>query len=130
MKSLFTTGSGQPAALTFFEGERCFGQPLELRRVQPHRAVLFHLRHQFVRDVVEREHFFFADAEQDCCRKPRLVMIAFAARFMHAVSSTSTGGLPGPAQMARLPVCIAAFTTPGPPVTQQQSHQLRARRSP
>ena len=36
---------------------------------------------------------------------------------MHAVSSTYTGGLPGPAQMARLPVCMAAFTTPGPPVT-------------
>ena len=44
-------------------------------------------------------------------------MMALAARFMHAVSSTYTGGLPGPAQMARLPVCIAAFTTPGPPVT-------------
>src|SRR6266704_2576949 len=41
-----------------------------------------------------------------------------AARFMHAVSSTRTGGLPGPAQIARLPVCIAAFTTAGPPVTQ------------
>src|SRR5213078_1044028 len=43
-------------------------------------------------------------------------MIERAARFMHAVSSTQTGGLPGPAQIARLPVCIAAFTTPGPPV--------------
>ena len=44
-------------------------------------------------------------------------MMALAARFMHAVSSTNTGGLPGPAQIARLPVCIAAFTTIGPPVT-------------
>ena len=53
-------------------------------------------------------------------------MMALAARFMQAVSSTSTGGLPGPAQMARLPVCIAAFTTPGPPVTQQQADGLVA----
>src|SRR3974390_21592 len=45
-------------------------------------------------------------------------MIALAARFMQAVSSTTTGGLPGPGQIARLPVCIAAFTTAGPPVTQ------------
>ncbi len=44
-------------------------------------------------------------------------MIAFAARVGQQVSSTNTGGLPGPAQMARLPVCIAAFTTIGPPVT-------------
>src|SRR5262249_41916939 len=44
-------------------------------------------------------------------------MIDLAARFIQAVSSTRTGGLPGPAQIARLPVCIAAFTTPGPPVT-------------
>ena len=44
-------------------------------------------------------------------------MIA-AGRALHAaVSSTNTGGLPGPAQIARLPVCIAALTTPGPPVT-------------
>ncbi len=39
---------------------------------------------------------------------------------MSAVASTSTGGLPGPAQMARLPVFIAASTTPGPPVTQSR----------
>src|SRR5262245_9826267 len=44
-------------------------------------------------------------------------MIDLAARVMQAVSSTSTGGLPGPAQMARFPVCIAALTTAGPPVT-------------
>ena len=44
-------------------------------------------------------------------------MIELAARFVQAVSSTSTGGFPGPAQIARLPVCIAAFTTAGPPVT-------------
>src|ERR1051325_1164761 len=41
-----------------------------------------------------------------------------AARFMQAVSSTNTGGLPGPAQIDRLPACMAAFTTAGPPVTQ------------
>src|SRR6266850_280751 len=45
-------------------------------------------------------------------------MIDLAARFMHAVSSMSTGGFPGPAQIARLPLCIAALTTAGPPVTQ------------
>ena len=36
---------------------------------------------------------------------------------MSAVSSTTTGGLPGPAQMARLPQAIAALTTAPPPVT-------------
>ena len=40
-----------------------------------------------------------------------------AALSMCAVSSTTTGGLPGPAQMARLPLAIAAFTTAPPPVT-------------
>src|SRR5256885_2037531 len=40
-----------------------------------------------------------------------------AALSMSAVSSTTTGGLPGPAQMARLPLPIAALTTSGPPVT-------------
>src|ERR1043165_2648310 len=40
-----------------------------------------------------------------------------AALSMSAVSSTTTGGLPGPAQIARLPLCIAVFTTSGPPVT-------------
>src|SRR5580765_6081896 len=39
------------------------------------------------------------------------------ALSMSAVSSTTTGGLPGPAQMARWPDSIAAFTTPPPPVT-------------
>ena len=34
-----------------------------------------------------------------------------AAFSMCAVSSTTAGGLPGPAQMARLPLAIAAFTT-------------------
>src|SRR5437867_9948619 len=47
-------------------------------------------------------------------------MMAFAALVRQAVSSTSTGGLPGPAQMARLPVFMAAATTPGPPVTQSR----------
>src|SRR6266566_2735277 len=40
-----------------------------------------------------------------------------AAFSMSAVSSTTAGGLPGPAQMARLPLAIAARTTSGPPVT-------------
>ena len=40
-----------------------------------------------------------------------------AAFSMCAVSSTTAGGLPGPAQMARLPLAIAAFTTAPPPVT-------------
>ena len=39
-----------------------------------------------------------------------------AAFFGSAVSSTITGGLPGPAQMDFLPDFMAAFTTPGPPV--------------
>ena len=40
-----------------------------------------------------------------------------AAFSMCAVSSTTAGGLPGPAQIARLPLAIAAFTTAPPPVT-------------
>ncbi len=40
-----------------------------------------------------------------------------AACSMFAVASTTAGGFPGPAQMARLPEFIAACTTPGPPVT-------------
>ncbi len=40
-----------------------------------------------------------------------------AARPMSAVESTSTGGLPGPAVIARLVVLSASSTTPGPPVT-------------
>ncbi len=40
-----------------------------------------------------------------------------AALSMCAVSSTTAGGLPGPAQMARLPLAIAALTTAPPPVT-------------
>ena len=45
-------------------------------------------------------------------------MIERAARSRSAVSSTTTGGLPGPATMARLPLFIAARATAGPPVTQ------------
>ena len=40
-----------------------------------------------------------------------------AAFSTSAVSSTTTGGLPGPAQMARLPLDMAALTTAPPPVT-------------
>jgi hypothetical protein len=39
------------------------------------------------------------------------------ARSRWAVSSTTTGGLPGQAQMARLPQVMVALTTAGPPVT-------------
>src|SRR4051812_46470409 len=45
------------------------------------------------------------------------VMIPSAATSRCAVSSTTAGGLPGPAAIARLPEFIASFTTPGPPVT-------------
>ncbi len=47
--------------------------------------------------------------------------MSLAARSMSAVSSTTTGGLPGPAQMAFLPLPIASRTTPGPPVTTSRS---------
>ena len=40
-----------------------------------------------------------------------------AATPRSAVSSTTAGGLPGPAAITFLPLPIAAFTTPGPPVT-------------
>ncbi len=48
------------------------------------------------------------DAPSTMCR---------AACSTCAVSSTTAGGFPGPAQMARLPLAIAAFTTAPPPVT-------------
>ena len=44
-------------------------------------------------------------------------MISAAAFSMSAVSSTTTGGFPGPAAMTRFPAFMAAFTTAGPPVT-------------
>ncbi len=40
-----------------------------------------------------------------------------AAFCRSAVSSTTTGGLPGPAAMTFLPLANAAWTTPAPPVT-------------
>ena len=43
-------------------------------------------------------------------------MMSRAALFRSTVSSTITGGLPGPAQIAFLPERIAALTTAGPPV--------------
>ena len=48
-------------------------------------------------------------------------MMAAAAAAGQAVSSTTTGGLPGPAAITRLPVCMAAFTTAGPPVTHRSA---------
>jgi hypothetical protein len=47
-------------------------------------------------------------------------MMSRAAFLRQPVPSTRTGGLPGPAQIARLPDFIAAPTTPGPPVTQSR----------
>jgi len=46
---------------------------------------------------------------------PRTIASAAFSRF--AVSSTTAGGLPGPAQIAFLPEFIACLTTAGPPVT-------------
>ena len=43
--------------------------------------------------------------------------ISCAALGISAVSSTTTGGFPGPAAMTRFPDFIAARTTPPPPVT-------------
>ncbi len=45
-------------------------------------------------------------------------MMHRAARSRSAVSLTTTGGLPGPATIARLVCIIAARPTAGPPVTQ------------
>ena len=47
--------------------------------------------------------------------EPRTMASAALARF--AVSSTTAGGLPGPAPMVFLPEFMAARTTAGPPVT-------------
>ncbi len=44
-------------------------------------------------------------------------MMARAARSKSAVSSTTTGGLPGPATIARFACRMAARATAGPPVT-------------
>jgi len=46
--------------------------------------------------------------------QPSTMSLAACSRW--AVSSTTTGGLPGPAPMAGLPEVRAAWTTPGPPV--------------
>ncbi len=43
--------------------------------------------------------------------------MSLAAFSTWAVSSTTAGGLPGPAHTARFPEFIAARTTAGPPVT-------------
>ena len=51
-------------------------------------------------------------------------MIERAALSRSAVSSTTTGGLPGPATMARFGLRRAARPTAGPPVT----HSMRTSR--
>ena len=43
--------------------------------------------------------------------------MCFAALPRSAVSSTTAGGLPGPAAITFLPAFMAVFTTAGPPVT-------------
>jgi len=67
---------------------------------------------------------FFTDAQKIVveCRagNDRLRRARWAAGIVN-----KTGGLPGPAQMARLPVCIAAFTTIGPPVTSSRRVKFR-----
>src|SRR5438093_11656852 len=54
------------AATSFarLEGEGRLGQRVELGGGESYRAVLLHLRHQFVRDGVKREDFLLADAEE------------------------------------------------------------------
>ena len=52
-----------------------------------------------------------------CCRSRHRPRCRGPAFTRSAVWSTTQGGLPGPAQMAFFPLAIAAFTTPGPPVT-------------
>ena len=44
-------------------------------------------------------------------------MMPLAARSRSAVSSTTTGGFPGPAATTLLPLSMASWTTAGPPVT-------------
>src|SRR5512137_2715808 len=62
-----------------------------------------------------RQHF--SSVQMMLLSKEAPKTMSRAALSMSAVSSTTTGGLPGPAQMARLPDSIAALTTPPPPVT-------------
>ena len=59
----------------------------------------------------------FSSTQMMLLSKPPPKTMSRPALSMSAVSSTTTGGLPGPAQMARLPLRMASFTTAGPPVT-------------
>ncbi len=61
---LVHAGMGATAALAFLEGERRLREPFQLRGIQFHRAVLGHVLHQLVRDVVEDENLFLADAQK------------------------------------------------------------------
>ncbi len=64
----------------------------------------------------------FSPMQSKLLSKPPPAMMSRATRSKSSAlqSSTRTGGLPGPAQIARLPVFIAASTTPGPPVMQSR----------
>ena len=59
----------------------------------------------------------FSSVQMTLLSKPPPKVMSRPALSMSAVSSTTTGGLPGPAQTARLPLLMASLTTPGPPVT-------------
>jgi len=79
-----------------------------------------HGSHEAVKDGGDDEDFLFTDAEQVMSKAPP-TMMDLAAMSRSAVSSTTTGGLPGPAAMTRLPDLAATRTTPGPPVTQSSA---------
>jgi len=60
----------------------------------------------------------FSSAQMMLLSKDAPQTMSRAARAMSAVSSTTTGGLPAPAAIRRLSVCLrAASTTASPPVT-------------
>ena len=64
----------------------------------------------------------FSQMHTTLLSKPAPATMSRPAFTRSAVSSTTQGGLPGPAQMAFFPLAIAAFTTPGPPVTTRRRH--------
>ena len=67
-----------------------------------------------------RTKISFSPTQRRLLSKAPPEMMSRAALSRSPVPSTKTGGLPGPAQIARLPHFMAAATTAGPPVTQSR----------
>ena len=97
--------------------ERGLGEGLDLAGREPEAAVAGHRLDQRVEDLGDGEDLLLADAEQVVVERRRPSTIDLAALSRQAVASTTTGGLPGPATIARRLLASAARATAGPPVT-------------